>query len=98
MDESTNIQKNSILLTYVRYVDRDESNVKEDFCFWFTYAHCQQSEILTDLSGFIEERCLEWKNCVGVYTDGVAFLAGRNSGLVTKIKDMAGSNLLSTCG
>jgi len=47
------------------------------------------------LNGFIEERGLDWKNCVGVCTHGAACLTGRNSGLVTKIKDMAGSNLLS---
>ena len=29
LDESTDIQKNSILRTYVRYIDHDESDVKE---------------------------------------------------------------------
>jgi len=53
------------------------------------------SEILKVLNGFIKERGLEWKNCFGVCTDGAACLIGRNSGLGTKIKDMAGNNLLS---
>jgi len=48
------------------------------------------------LKGFVEERVLEWKNCVGVCTYGAACPTGRNSSLVTKIKDMAVSNLLST--
>jgi hypothetical protein len=30
LDESTDIQKSSILLTYVRYIDHDESDMKED--------------------------------------------------------------------
>ena len=30
LDESIDIQKNSILLTYVRYIDHDESDMKED--------------------------------------------------------------------
>jgi len=30
LDESTDIQNNSILLMYVRYIDHDESDVKED--------------------------------------------------------------------
>jgi len=30
LDESTDIQNNSILLTYVRYIDHDESDMKED--------------------------------------------------------------------
>jgi len=53
--------------------------------------HTTSCENFTVLSGFVEERGLEWKNCVGIYTDGAACLTGRNSGLVTKIKDMAGS-------
>jgi hypothetical protein len=55
-----------------------------------------RSEILKVLIDFIEERCLEWKNYVAVCTDGAACLTGTNSGLVTKIKDMASNNLLST--
>jgi len=30
LDESTDIQNSSILLTYVRYIDHDESDMKED--------------------------------------------------------------------
>ena len=36
------------------------------------------------------------KNCIWVCTDGAACLTGRNLGLFTKVKDMAGNNLLST--
>jgi hypothetical protein len=43
-------------------------------------------EFFKVLNDFIEERDLEWKNCVRVCTDGAACLTGRNSGLVTKIK------------
>ena len=58
--------------------------------------HNTSSEIFRLVNSFIEERGLEWKNCVGVCTDGAACLTGRNSGLVTKIKDMADNNFLST--
>ena len=58
--------------------------------------HTTSSGSFKVLSGFIEKKGLEWKNCVGVCTDGTARLTGRNSGLVTKIKDMAGIDLLST--
>ena len=58
--------------------------------------HTTCSGVFKVLNGFIEERSLEWKNCVGVCTDGAACLTGRNSCLVTKIKDMAGNNWLST--
>jgi len=58
--------------------------------------HTTSSHIFKVLNGFIEERDLEWKNCIGVCTDGTACLTSRNSGLVTKVKDMAGNNVLST--
>jgi len=57
--------------------------------------HNISSEIFEVLNGFIKERGLKWKNCIGVCTNGTAHLTGRNSGFVTKIKDMAGNNLLS---
>jgi len=58
--------------------------------------HTTSSDIFKVLNGFIEERGLELKNCVGVCTDGAACLTGRSSGLFTEIKDMAGNDLLST--
>jgi len=97
LDESTDIHNNSNLLTYVRYTDHDESDMKEDILRVSEIpTHTTSSEIFKVLNGFIEERGLELKNCVGVCTDGAACLTGRNSGLVTKIKDMAGNNLPST--
>jgi hypothetical protein len=93
LDKSTDIQNNSILHTYVRYIDRDESEMKEDILSGSELpTHTASSEIFKVLNGFIEERGLEWKNCVGVCTDGAACLTGTNSGLVTKIKDMVGNN------
>jgi len=81
-------------LTYVlRYIDHYESERKEDILSVSELpTHNTSSEILKVLNGFIEESGLEWKNCVGVCTNGAACLAGINSDLVTKIKDMAGSN------
>jgi len=55
--------------------------------------HTTSSEVVKVLNAFIEERGLERNNCVGVCTDGAACLTGRNSGLVTKIKDIKGYKL-----
>ena len=85
LDESTDIQNNRILLTYVRHIDHDESDMKGDILSVYT----TNSEIFNVLIGLTEERGLEWKNCVRVCTDCAVCLTGRNSGLVTKIKDMA---------
>jgi len=65
LDESTDIQNNSILLTYVRYSDHDESDVKEDILSVSDLpTHTTGSEIFKVLNVFIEEGGLEWKNCV----------------------------------
>ena len=96
LDESTDIQNISILLMYVQYSAHDESDMKEDILNVSELPkHITSSEIFKVLNGFIEERGLKWKNCIGVCTDGAACLTGTSSGLVTKIKDMAGNNLLS---
>ena len=85
------------LVGYVRYIDNDKSDMKEDNVNVSELpTHTTSSDIFQVLNGFIEERGLEWKNCVGVCTDSAACLTGRNSGSDTKIKDMAGNNLLST--
>ena len=82
---------------YLRYIDHDESDVKEDILSVSELpTHTTSSEIFKVLNGFVEEKGLEWKNCVGVCTDGVACITGRNSGSVIKIKDIVGNNLLST--
>ena len=95
LDESTDIQNSSILLTYVQYFDHDESDMKEDILSVSELpTHTTSIEIFKVLNGFIEERGSQWKNCVGVCTASAACLTGRNSSLVTKIKDMAGNNLL----
>ena len=92
LDKSTDIQNNSILLTYI---DHDESDMKEDILSVSELpTHTNSNEIFKVLNGFIEERGLELKNCIGVCTDGAACLTGGNLGLVTKIKDIAGNNLL----
>ena len=97
LDESTDIQNSSILLTYIRYTDHDESDMKEDILRVSEVpTHTTNSEMFKVLNSFIQTRGLEWKKCVGVCNDGAACLTGRNSGLVTKIKDILGNNLLST--
>ena len=57
LDKSTDIQNNSILLTCVRYIDHDESDMKEDiFSVSELPTHTTSSDIFEVLNGFIEER------------------------------------------
>ena len=64
LEESTDIQNNSILLTYARYIDHEESDMKGDILSVSELpAHTTSSEIFNVLKGFIEERGLELKIC-----------------------------------
>ena len=55
LDESTDIQNNNILLTYVRYIDYDESDMKEHILSVSELpTHTSSSEIFKLLNGFIE--------------------------------------------
>ena len=67
LDESTDIQNNSIWFTYARYIDPDQSDMKEDILSVSELPkHTTDSEIFKVLNGYIEEWGLERKNCVGV--------------------------------
>ena len=67
LDESTDVQNNSIFLKYVQYIDHDDCDMKEDILSASKLpTHTTSSEFFKVLNGFIEERGLEWKNCVGV--------------------------------
>jgi hypothetical protein len=60
LDESTDIQNSSILLTCVRYVDCDGSDMKEDILTVSELpTHTATCEIVKVLIGFIEESGLE---------------------------------------
>jgi len=55
LDESTDIQNNRILLTYVRYIDRDERDMKEDILSVSELpAHTTSSDICKVSNGKIE--------------------------------------------
>jgi len=78
LDETTGNQNNSILITRAKYIDYDESDMKEDTLSVSELPfHTTSSESFKVLNGFIQERILAWKNCVGVCTDGAVCLTGR---------------------
>jgi len=57
LNESTDIQNNSILLTYARYIDHNKSDTKEDILSVSELpTRSTSSEKFKVLNGFIEER------------------------------------------
>jgi hypothetical protein len=87
VDESTDIQNKSILLTYVQYNDHDENDMKEEILsvselltHTITKAQFPTFQMLSLGRGFRR------KYCIAICTEGAACFTGRNSGLVNKIK------------
>jgi hypothetical protein len=75
LDESADIQNNCISLTYVRHIDNDESDMKGNILSVSELpTHTASCEIFEVSNGFIEERNLEWKSCVGVCTGAASSL------------------------
>ncbi len=76
------------LLAYVRY--EWENEIKEDFLF------CKElrttttaNNIFETLDNFMRSNEINWKDCIGVCTDGAAAMTGRQSGVVQRIKEVA---------
>jgi hypothetical protein len=79
LDESTDIQDNSILLTYVQYIGHDQSDVTEDILSVSELpTHTTGSKIFKTSNGSTEERVPEWRKYVEVSTEGAACLTRRN--------------------
>lgn len=52
------------------------------------------AHIFEQLNAFITKSGLDWANCKGITSDGAANLTGKNSGVVRRIKDAAGQNIV----
>ncbi|XP_053431130.1 zinc finger MYM-type protein 6 isoform X1 [Nycticebus coucang] len=97
IDESSEISNITLLLCYIRFIDYDCSDIKEELLFCI--------EIPSDISGFeifelinkyIDSKSLNWKHCVGLCTDGAASMTGRYSGLRAKIREVATNTVAFT--
>lgn len=71
--------------------------IKEEFlCCIELVSYTTSDEIFNALNSYIIKHSLEWKNCVGVCTDGAASMVGRYSGVTKRIQQAANSDLLMT--
>uniref|UniRef100_A0A8C4F846 DUF4371 domain-containing protein n=1 Tax=Dicentrarchus labrax TaxID=13489 RepID=A0A8C4F846_DICLA len=84
LDESTDIAGQAQLLTYVRYL-RDKA-IEEDVLFCRPLqSHTTGEAIFNVLDVFIREKGLAWDRCVGLCTDGVRAMTGRELGLAAPL-------------
>jgi hypothetical protein len=98
LDESTDITDKALLklLIYIRYMDWDEKEIKEEFLNCLELKkHTTGAEIFSVLSNCFLSTDLKMSDCILTCTDGTANMTGRHAGLVAKMKQVA-PNIQST--
>jgi len=84
MDESTDIAHHAILLVNVRHVW--DSDLQEQFlCSRELPTTTKAEDIFNSVDLYLSSVGLNWENCVGITTDGVASITGKHSGVVKQI-------------
>jgi hypothetical protein len=83
LDESTDITHKALLLIYIRYVDWDEKEIKEEFLNCLELKkHTTGAEIFSALSDCFLSTDLKMSDCISIFTDGTANMTGKHAGLV----------------
>ncbi|XP_032158145.1 zinc finger MYM-type protein 6 [Mustela erminea] len=97
VDESSEISNITLLLCYIRFIDYDCSDIKEELlCCIEMPSQITGFEIFELINKYIDSKSLNWKHCVGVCTDGAASMAGRCSGFRAKIQEIATNTVAFT--
>ncbi|XP_019285408.2 zinc finger MYM-type protein 6 isoform X4 [Panthera pardus] len=97
VDESSEISNITLLLCYIRFIDYDCSDIKEELlCCIEMPSQITGFEIFELINKYIDSKSLNWKHCVGLCTDGAASMTGRCSGLRAKIQEIATNTVAFT--
>ncbi|CAK6440924.1 unnamed protein product [Pipistrellus nathusii] len=97
IDESSEISNTTLLLCYIRFIDNDCSDIKEELlCCIEMPSKITGVELFELINKYIQSKSLDWKYCVGLCTDGAASMTGRYSGLKEKIHEVAMNTLAFT--
>uniref|UniRef100_A0A2S2Q132 Zinc finger BED domain-containing protein 5 n=1 Tax=Sipha flava TaxID=143950 RepID=A0A2S2Q132_9HEMI len=86
IDESTDIQGLSQIIVFVRYIWMNECH--EDFLCCEPIIRGTSNEIFNTLNNYVTAKGIEWSKCIGLCTDGARAMCGRNSSVITKIREI----------
>ncbi len=95
LDESTDVQGLSQMLVFVRYIWQND--VHGDISFCKPKSHGKAEVIFNTIDSHIKEKDLQWKNCVGICTDGARAMCGKNSSVVTRVLEQSPCDLWTHC-
>lgn len=94
-DESTDISGEAILLGFVRY-SYNGKLCEELFCICSLGERTTGEQIFAAINTKMQEYGLDWKNVIGVCTDGAAAMTGSKSGLAKRLSEIANDDFLAT--
>ena len=88
MDESTDVSNAALLLVFVKYCA--DGNIHDDLlCCKELPTRTTANEVMHCLDEHFTNKSIDWKNCVGVCTDGAATMTGVHRGVVKQIQEKA---------
>ena len=85
LDEATDSNKDAHFIAYVRFCDNMSLVEELLFCKPIKLEETALA-LLTILNDFMNEANIEWKNCVGLCTDGSPSMTGRFQGIQALVK------------
>lgn len=96
LDEATDSNKDAHLIAYVRFCDGTSAVEEVLFCkpIELSATALALFDILND---FINEANIEWKNCVGVCTDGARTMSGRFLSVQALVKQKSPQCIWTHC-
>ncbi|XP_045404256.1 zinc finger MYM-type protein 6 isoform X1 [Lemur catta] len=98
IDESSEISDITLFFCYIRFIDYDCSDIKEELLFCMEMpSEISGFEIFELINKYIGSKSLNWKHCVGLCTDGAVSMTGRYFGLRAKIREVALNTVAFTC-
>ncbi|XP_010643530.1 zinc finger MYM-type protein 6 isoform X2 [Fukomys damarensis] len=97
IDESSEFSAVTLLLCYIRFIDYDCSDIKEELLFCIEMSsQVTGFKIFELINKYIDSKFLNWKYCVGLCTDGAVGETDRCSGLRAKIQEVAMNSVAFT--
>ncbi|XP_055467261.1 zinc finger MYM-type protein 6 isoform X2 [Psammomys obesus] len=97
VDESSETSDVPLLLCYVRFIDYDYGDVKEELLFCTEMSSPSTDlEVFELINKYFESRSLNWNHCVGFCTDGAASMTDRCSRLRSKIQEITKNTVTFT--